>query len=120
MKIKIIYIVIFSLAVLFLTACEKEHEHSCEEVIVNPTCTTDGYKIINCCCRPEYKIILNKTGHNYIDGICTYCSLKEVINVLVINNESTYTITLNYGDIINIENYDFLMNDNQLFRCAGH
>ena len=116
MKIKIIYIVIFCFTLLFLSACRKEHEHNCEEVIIDPTCTTDGYKIIKCCCNPEYKIILNKTGHNYIDGICTYCSLKETIDVLVINNGSTYTITLNYGEVIEIENYEFLSIDDQLFK----
>ena len=52
--------------------------HSYEAVVTNPTCTADGYTTYTCSCGASY--VSDKTAmidHNYVDGYCSSCGVKE-------------------------------------------
>lgn len=69
----------FFVFVLFgLGACAKEetppHEHIYESVVVDATCTKEGYTTYTCSCGHSY--VDNKVealGHEYSDGVCIRC-----------------------------------------------
>ena len=44
-----------------------------------PTCDTNGYEYYACehCGGEEYQIILEATGHDYVDGSCTACGKED-------------------------------------------
>ena len=45
---------------------------------VAPTCEENGYEFYRCeRCGAERQTILEKTGHNYEDGVCTECGGKD-------------------------------------------
>ncbi len=52
--------------------------HDEKEVVVEPTCTTDGYTEHGCTrCGLEKDNIKPMSGHNVVDGECTYCEKEE-------------------------------------------
>ena len=66
--------------------CQKEVKtnivdalgHDEKEVVVEPTCTTDGYTEHGCTrCGLVKDNIKPMSGHNVVDGECTYCEKKE-------------------------------------------
>ena len=53
------------------------HSHALVEFCA-PTCELNGYEFYRCeGCGNEYQIILEKTGHDYQDGICGNCGEKD-------------------------------------------
>ena len=109
-KIFIILLFIFS-----LTSCNEPHTHSTSEYFVDPTCTEDGYQIIETCCSEPKKIIIPALGHTYNEGICVNCGKKALIYIYVINGLTTHTISINYGDKIKIKDFDFLNINDESF-----
>lgn len=59
---------------------EEDHEHDYEEeeITKKATCTEDGEKTLKCkVCGKTKTEVIPATGHNYVDGECTYCGEKE-------------------------------------------
>lgn len=57
---------------------DSNHEHSyTETVTIEPTCTEKGEKTYTCKCGDSYIEPIDATGHNYVDGECTYCGEKD-------------------------------------------
>ena len=48
-----------------------------EGVVTAPTCTTDGYTLYTCtvCGSTKKSDYVDATGHNYVDGVCSVCSV---------------------------------------------
>lgn len=87
---KIVYLIIVFI-LCFLVACNKNHTHKWEQVVINPTCTKDGISYEKCDCGlTQNEEILKAIGHNFVDGYCE-CGEKENIEYNVIfrdyNNE---------------------------------
>lgn len=64
---------------LILTACGAHtHDWSSWHVETPAGCETSGSKVRYCldCDEPERETI-DATGHNYVQGFCTYCSLPD-------------------------------------------
>ncbi len=54
-----------------------EHNHVLVESKA-PTCELNGYEFYRCeVCGNEYQIILEATGHNYEDDVCTECGAED-------------------------------------------
>lgn len=45
-----------------------------------PTCTEDGYRSKSCSCGYETGEGIPPLGHNYVDGVCTRCGMKDSDN----------------------------------------
>lgn len=71
---KIIY---FLFILLLLTGCKEEHTHVYKELVINPTCTSNGYILHVCDCGDQYQDNESlKLEHSYINGICERCGEK--------------------------------------------
>ncbi len=103
------------LGIFFATLFSCRHTHSTNEYVVDPTCTQDGYKVIETCCKEPIINVIPALGHNYVDGICKTCSEKEELRITIINGTESNYITLKYGEVINVSNYDFLNINNEYF-----
>ena len=57
----------------------KAHSHSYTQVVVTPTCTERGYTTYTCSvCGDSYKgSYVDPLGHNYKNGTCTRCGVKD-------------------------------------------
>lgn len=56
----------------------QPHEHSYQTSIVAPTCTEKGYTLHVCACGDSYRdSYVDALGHNFVNGICTRCGIKE-------------------------------------------
>ncbi|MCD7761015.1 MAG: 5'-nucleotidase C-terminal domain-containing protein, partial [Clostridiales bacterium] len=55
---------------------EHTHEYVATET-VEATCTENGYIVYTCECGDTYTEIIDATGHNYVDGVCTECGAVE-------------------------------------------
>ena len=63
--------------------------HSYKGVVTAPTCTKQGYTTHTCDCGDSYKdTYTNSVEHNYVDGICSYCSNYHPGSVGLIYNLS--------------------------------
>ncbi len=59
-----------------------EHYHTYEDVVIAPTCTTQGYTTHICACGDSnIDNYFDATGHNYVDGICSACGNESVVFV---------------------------------------
>ena len=63
-------------ATVYYAEAEAPHEHdySYETIVIDPTCTEEGYTVHKCECGDGY--IDNETpaaGHNFVEGICGIC-----------------------------------------------
>ncbi|MGM9523402.1 MAG: leucine-rich repeat protein [Faecousia sp.] len=57
---------------------QQEHEHSYQTSVVSPTCTQGGYTLHSCACGDSYRdCYVDALGHNFVNGICTRCGIKE-------------------------------------------
>ncbi len=94
----------------YLTLSDCTHDYG-EGVETTPaTCTKDGEKTFTCSiCGDNYKEVIEKTGHNYVDGVCSACDAVQPTS-LVINRDNfgeasdyawhTWTGTTTTGDSI--------------------
>lgn len=57
---------------------QPEHKHSYTDTVTKkPTCTEKGEKTFTCECGYSYTEPISATGHNYVNGKCTYCGAEE-------------------------------------------
>ncbi len=80
------------------------HTHTYVESITTPaTCTEPGVKTFTCECGESYTEAIEALGHDYVDGICTRCSLHENVTVTVVgrNGKETSTVVAN-GTVITL------------------
>ena len=57
---------------------QQEHEHSYTTTVIPPTCTEQGYTLHTCACGDSYRDnYVAALGHNFVNGICTRCGIKE-------------------------------------------
>lgn len=137
MKNYIYKICLFLILIFLLISCEQSHNHSTSEYFIDPTCTEVGYHVIETCCSETKQIVIPALGHTYIEGICERCGEidpnymeshihkyvdgkcacgeKELINIYINNGKYSYTISVYYGDIISIDDYDFLNIEDEAF-----
>ena len=76
--------------------CSYGHDYE-TRITTEPTCTTTGTKQYTCTkCGHTKTETLEKTSHNYINGVCLNCQAKDLsyVNITVENNGAI----LNYYD----------------------
>lgn len=58
---------------------DQPHVHSWSEwtVSVEPTCTENGSRTRSCACGMAENEAIEPIDHNYVDGICTMCKVKD-------------------------------------------
>ena len=57
---------------------QQEHAHSYTTTVIPPTCTEQGYTMHTCACGDSYRDnYVAALGHNFVNGICTRCGIKE-------------------------------------------
>ena len=77
-KLKNLFMIIMIVSLIFLTGCNEKHVHNYEEVIIEPTCTQNGYIIKRCECGDNFieKELFPK-GHTLGDWIIVKEATKE-------------------------------------------
>lgn len=77
-KLKNLFMLIMIVSLIFLTGCNEKHVHNYEEVIIEPTCTQNGYIIKRCECGDNFieKELFPK-GHTLGDWIIVKEATKE-------------------------------------------
>ncbi len=75
---KTLFMLIMIVSLIFLTGCNEKHVHNYEEVIIEPTCTQNGYIIKRCECGDNFieKELFPK-GHTLGDWIIVKEATKE-------------------------------------------
>ena len=53
-----------------------------ESITTAATCTTAGLKTFTCSCGDSYTEEIDALGHNFVDGVCSRCSLEEPSEVV--------------------------------------
>ena len=66
---------------------ERDHQHDYETIVVEPTCTEDGYVKEQCSCGYSYLSIekLVSPGHKFVNDVCEICKIER-------DHEHKYTI----------------------------
>ena len=77
-NLKTLFMLIMIVSLIFLTGCNEKHVHNYEEVIIEPTCTQNGYIIKRCECGDNFieKELFPK-GHTLGDWIIVKEATKE-------------------------------------------
>ena len=55
------------------------HSHNYAFIMVEPTCTTDGYMEYTCVCGKVYLEMLTRLPHSFVEGVCTVCGEPEAM-----------------------------------------
>lgn len=108
MKFKNLNIFIIIVFLFLLYSCTDSHTHSTNEYTIPPTCTEEGYYVIETCCKEPLRTPIPALGHSYHEGKCINCGELEVIDIYIINGTTTNTIKVSYGQCINVLDYEFL------------
>ena len=77
--ISVITICLFSLCILGLASCSKEHEHTWDDgtITTEATCTEPGVITFTCTeCNKTKTESISATGHNFDYNVCTNCGLE--------------------------------------------
>ena len=98
--------------VVFSGALHKTHTHSYDEIVVEPTCTEQGYTIHVCSCGDEYRDSYTKTvAHSYKETVtskasakkageitktCQYCTKTEKVAIPMVKSATLSTTTYKY------------------------
>lgn len=76
-----ILVLAISLSVISFTSCDekKEHTHSYGQwtITQSATCTQTGVRERSCSCGEKQTETIPAAGHNFVDGVCTVCGVKE-------------------------------------------
>ncbi len=93
------------------TYTAEEHSHEYTEIVIDPTCTEQGYTIHVCesCGDYYYTDYTDPTGHEYEDGYCIHCGEAEPVVAVVptltgISNGKT-GITVTWEAVEDTEQY---------------
>ena len=73
----LILVLVLSFAPFMLAGCSHKHNFGEWYVTKSATCTSEGEKSKKCECGHIETQTLNKTGHNFIAGICSECGEEE-------------------------------------------
>lgn len=77
-NLKTLFMLIMIVSLIFLTGCNEKHVHNYKEIIIEPTCTQNGYIIKRCECGDNFieKELFSK-GHTLGDWIIVKEATKE-------------------------------------------
>ncbi|MBE6130990.1 MAG: hypothetical protein E7183_04640 [Erysipelotrichaceae bacterium] len=105
-NLKNLFMLIMIVSLIFLTGCNEKHVHNYEEVIIEPTCTQNGYIKKICECGDNYiEKELSSKGHTFGEWVIIKEATKETLGLQekkCINCEykEEENITYNYNEYL--------------------
>jgi hypothetical protein len=74
-----------------------KHFHKYTSVVTEPTCTDKGFTTYTCGCGDYYvDDYVDATGHDYTDGICTLCGVRQTSTFQILDTRSNQTEIFTY------------------------
>lgn len=79
MKKHLVFMLVLVMCVVpfAIVGCGHKHSYGEWQITQGATCEADGVKTQTCECGDVKTQSINKTGHNFVDGICSSCGTEE-------------------------------------------